>query len=370
MKSTCQGLLKFQAARLYAVGLVALALCLGLALPAQGQAVRVQPRTVQAAAHSQSATQPKTEDRITMDFPGGTPAELIEAIDRALGRPINVILPEGSEKLRMPPVRVADADYGYVLQSIQHGEQIALTTSRGGSPGLTTRSITYRDVGYRWEQNRDVWVLRIHQVPMEPHVQQVQTVALGSYLERYRIEDITTAIRLAWDNQPGPASLADSPYVAWTPPKPASLHFHEETQLLVAVATPQEIALMQTTLEELNRQPWPIVQVTLLGAVEEPGTVSLRRDQAVASELQLFINTAALHPDGFMARVDLKAVTLTRYNQSFVIDFTQIFDLPSDLTLEPGDVFTFRFATDEDGNPIAVRRRAQPRRVIETSPNS
>ena len=50
--------------------------------------------------------------KFNLDFPGGTPAQLVAAIEKAMGKPLNVIVSsdEKSAKAKIPPVKVSDMD--------------------------------------------------------------------------------------------------------------------------------------------------------------------------------------------------------------------------------------------------------------------
>src|SRR5690242_12519574 len=45
--------------------------------------------------------------RFDLDFPGGTPADLVKAIEHAEGRPLNAIIPEDGAKVAIPPLKMS-----------------------------------------------------------------------------------------------------------------------------------------------------------------------------------------------------------------------------------------------------------------------
>ena len=51
-----------------------------------------------------SATPDKNLVKFDLDFPGGTPRQLVEAINKASGKPLNAIIPDESANIKLPPL--------------------------------------------------------------------------------------------------------------------------------------------------------------------------------------------------------------------------------------------------------------------------
>ncbi|MGF1484901.1 MAG: hypothetical protein ACFBZ8_11115 [Opitutales bacterium] len=318
-----------------------------------------QTPTAPANAAQRVTTEKSDPARITLDFPGGTPSELIDAMSKALGRQISAVFPVGSERIEIPPFTVEEADETALLKSLYYREQFEIRDRN---------AISYREVGYNWGWIGGVWRLEIDRVSGVGPVNEVVPVGVGELLRHYTIEEITTAIRLGWDNLPAPA-YENSPYYLVRPNKaPASLHYHEETQLLVAVASEPELQLMRQTLSTLQDQPAPYIEVTVLGAIREPGTYRLPSNDATLRKLSAIVSFSESlhHPSGVFAKVDLKNVQLTRSQRmSATVDMPAVLNGPTELKFEQGDILTVSFSSDADGNPVpspsTPRRRVVPR---------
>ena len=107
-----------------AAGLLALNLTPGFAQPApapNSDDFQKRLRSIVNAANSHAVTidpatglpQNQSEPtKFNLNFPGGTPAQLVAAIEKAMGKPLNVIVSsdEKSAKAKLPPVKVSDMD--------------------------------------------------------------------------------------------------------------------------------------------------------------------------------------------------------------------------------------------------------------------
>lgn len=69
----------------------------------------------------------------------------------------------------------------------------------------------------------------------------VRFFQLGPYLDKYKVEDITTAVRSAWE------LLGDT--------NQAQMKFHKETKMLIAVGETNQLNTIQAVLRELDPTP-------------------------------------------------------------------------------------------------------------------
>ena len=51
-------------------------------------------------------TKPSTLTQFNLDFPGGTPAQLIKAIEKATTKPLNVVINKEDENVELPPLKM------------------------------------------------------------------------------------------------------------------------------------------------------------------------------------------------------------------------------------------------------------------------
>jgi hypothetical protein len=188
-----------------------------------------------------------------LDFPGGTPAELLQAIEKASGVHVNAVIPIESANTGIPPLKMKNVTVPRLFEAIQMASVKTVThvTGRTGQGNPTYQQYTY-NYGF---QNRTmagdetVWYFHTDKptLPPEDELKAADRTCrfyqLSSYLDRYKVEDITTALKTAWD------MLGDKPDPEMT--------YHKDTQLLIAVGTPDKLKLIDDVLKQLALAPTP-----------------------------------------------------------------------------------------------------------------
>jgi hypothetical protein len=154
------------------------------------------------------------EATFDLKFPGGSPADLVEAIGKITVKP-NLLVAPSLEKLNLPPMELHAVDTKTVFNSLN-------------------AVLVYSDLAARLTLVDNVWVL---QGPRDSRRSQVFYV--GHLLAKYKIEDVTTAIQSAW-KMAGKAPNAD-------------LKYHQDTQLLMALAETQQLQTITEVLGELSK---------------------------------------------------------------------------------------------------------------------
>jgi len=195
-----------------------------LAAPAFGQAFG--PDVVPA----------KTSGLITfdLDFPGGTPAALIAAVEAAQGHGVNAIIPAEEAQAQLPPLKVKHVNVRQLF-----GALFLADVRQRKVPG--TEAYTNYSFGFKTENTGEVtmdsvWFFRDERTSFPPIC---RFFSLALYLAKgMSVDDITTAIQTGWK------MLGDD-----TPPK---LSFHKETNLLIAVGDTAQLSLIDSALRELN----------------------------------------------------------------------------------------------------------------------
>src|ERR1041385_4868524 len=80
-----------------------------------------------------------TITKFDLDFPGGTPGELVAAIQRALGKPLNAIIPDEFAKTKLPALKMKNVDVNQLFQALEEAgskqEIVASATYSGGAAG-------------------------------------------------------------------------------------------------------------------------------------------------------------------------------------------------------------------------------------------
>ncbi len=202
-------------------------------------------------------TQPETPKLTTfsLDFPGGTPQQLVTAIEKAMGKPLNVIIPAEHADFKLPPLKMNQVNVWQLFQALeltsQKTEAYVTGTYYSGSPSHSyqTAKTSY---GFRSPSAQSgavsddsIWYFYVEKPVMPPQV--VSSVVpsvcrfypLTSYLERgLTVDDITTAIQTGWK------MLGDQE----TP----TISFHKETKLLIAVGDPAKLETIDAVLKALS----------------------------------------------------------------------------------------------------------------------
>lgn len=210
--------------------------------PAVGQqAQQPKPRTVNQAAPEVTFT------KFDLDFPGGTPAELVAAIEKATGKPLNAIIPTEHANVNLPTLKMRnvaaptlfDALIATTLRTVPYDTR--RYSPRGGSHVQNYRE----SYGFRSQAgglnlgDETVWYFHYEKHTPPPKFSECRYYQLDSYLESYSIDDITTAIQTGWRM----LDEKDEP----------ELSFHKETSLLIAVGSPGDLELIDTVLLQLSQ---------------------------------------------------------------------------------------------------------------------
>lgn len=156
-----------------------------------------------------------------LEFKGGTAQELVKAMREGFEKthvdppPINVLIPEDLKEIRMPSIQMRKVDARAVFESI---------------------NLMSRNAQVQWLRSADnVWVL--HRMPDQ---RKNQPFFVGDLLTKFKIVDITTAVRTTWEM--GEEERARKP----------ELKYHEDTQMLVARADKEQLESMSEVLEQLR----------------------------------------------------------------------------------------------------------------------
>src|SRR5258706_2964337 len=176
--------------------------------------------------------------RFDLDFRGGRPAELVSAIEKAMGNSLNAIIPDDLANVLLPPLKMRDVTVPQLLGAVSAATE--KTTTNG-----QTVSYGFKSLSPQGNVRDTIWsFFRVSSNPGpfsggvtlygQPHlygqpqppppridpkpVLICRVYQLGPYLETYKVEDITTAVQTSWK------MLGD--------PSPPTLNFHKDTKLL------------------------------------------------------------------------------------------------------------------------------------------
>lgn len=183
--------------------------------------------------------------RFDLDFAGGTPKELVAAIEKAMGKPLNVIIPEEDNDVQLPPLKMNNVDVAQLFQALQSASAKTEAVSRP----FTGSQYVMTNYGFRTDgtpTDDSIWYFFVQgpvpppPAPTPPPPPRIcRFYSLAPYLDRgYTVDDITTAIETGWK------MLKDTS----TP----SISFHKETKLLIAVGEPDKLEIIDAVLKALE----------------------------------------------------------------------------------------------------------------------
>ena len=196
------------------------------------------------------ATASTSRSRVDLDFKGGPPAALVDAISKSLGKQVNVIIGDDDAQVRLPAIHVQNATVADIFVALANATTREITVPTGRD-SYQTRSVRsqFLPTNASTVTDETVWSF----VSNEPETQQalqkstkgakpaLRHFQLGTYLvENLRVEDITTAIRTGWEM----LGIKEQP----------ELKFHKETGILIAAGDAELLDQIPMVLQQLLPQ--------------------------------------------------------------------------------------------------------------------
>ena len=208
--------------------------------------------------------------KFNLDFPGGTPRDLVAAIEKATAKPLNVIIPDEDADTKLPPLRMHEVDVARLFQALEYVSERQVTMAFGSSYSSYSLSYWFRTTGQPTDNS--VWYFHVEK-PSSPLMKATQPTckfySLATYLDRgLTVDDITTAIQTGWK-------------MAGVTPTP-ELNYHKETKLLIAYGDPYRLATIDDVLRTL-----PASNVTLAAARDYENGWSETRNQMAHLETKV-----------------------------------------------------------------------------------
>ncbi len=183
--------------------------------------------------------------------------EAVALASKRLGHPINIVWTTGSEATPLPALRLHQVTVNEFFAAVTAAGRIGLEQGRSGyqfteipeAPNVFTFSVSQlpepglQQLG-RQRQLQSAVQLQPASPPPKPKQSQFFDVS-GLLGEKLSIDDITTAIRTAWG---AAATEGDEPPME-------ALKFHQETQLLIATGSPEQLEAVNNLLALLGSRP-------------------------------------------------------------------------------------------------------------------
>jgi len=184
-----------------------------------------------------------------LDFPGGTPGQLVEAIEKASGKPLNAIILGDDARFQLPPLKMKSVvvpELFAALQAASLKPEFGFTGNyqRTAGGGISPEISSYHtQFGFQTQTKTvtgdTVWYFHVEKPYLMMQPKTCRLWQLAPYLEDYKVEDITTAIQTSWNM----LGETNSPTIS----------FHKDTKLLIAVGEAGKLQLIDSVLEQLAK---------------------------------------------------------------------------------------------------------------------
>lgn len=224
--------------------------------PVPGPGLQPQPGTPAAADFSSRVQNiigraggvPSPEPTLTkfnLDFPGGTPKDLVAAIQKALRQPLNAIIPDDLAATKLPAVKMNSVDVSELFKALTAASH-KTETVLGAYSGLPGYSYAQTACGFRQGSegrlsDDTIWYFYVEKPnPLPPYspAKVCRFYTLAPYLDRgATVDDITTAMETGWK------MLGET--------SPPTISFHKDTKLLIAVGEPSKLEIIDAVLKAL-----------------------------------------------------------------------------------------------------------------------
>jgi hypothetical protein len=197
----------------------------------------IQGRTAADQAKAPALT------KLNLDFPGGTPEQLVKAIEKAMGKPLNAIIATEDADLQMPPLKMNDVVVPQLFAALETASRKTVAVQNAMFGNSYSQFVT--GYGFKTADNpitdSSIWYFHAEK-PSLPTVGSTEGVcrfySLSPFLDRgFTVDDITTAIQTGWK------------MMRATPPP--ELNYHKETKMLIAFGEPKRLEIISSVLQSL-----------------------------------------------------------------------------------------------------------------------
>jgi len=217
-----------------------------------GPVVAQQPGIPGRPMGAQRPDEARALTKFNLDFPGGTPKQLAAAIEKAMGRPFNVFVPDEFADAQIPPFKVNNVDVSQLFAVLRKAspEFVSAGYGPGAAWQVTETSYAFRTEGTPSDDS--IWYFYSKWPDWPPPAPKIcRFYSLATYLDLgLTPDDITTAVQTGWK------MLGEKE----TP----TISYHKDTKLLIAVGESNKLETIDAVLNALDssksRQPAPVIR--------------------------------------------------------------------------------------------------------------
>jgi hypothetical protein len=178
----------------------------------------------------------------SLDFHGGPPSILVKEIEKAIGKPLNVVISPEDDQEDLPPLKMNNVYLPQLFTALESASRKTISVPSQNYPGGYSQfSASYAFKTADTTTDTSVWYFHVEK-PLLPPVVSTQKVcqyySLAPHLYRgFTVDDITTAIQTGWK-------------MAGITPIP-ELSYHKETKMLIAFGEPSNLKTVDDVLKTL-----------------------------------------------------------------------------------------------------------------------
>ena len=211
----------------------------------------------------------------SLDFKGGPPSLLVEEIEKAMGKPLNVVIRPEDNQEDLPPLKMDNVYLPQLFTALEAASHKVINipySGTGGRMGVSQFSSSYGFKTADTVTDTAVWYFHVEKPSLPPVVapQKIcQFYSLANYLDRgFTVDDITTAIRTGW-KMAGETAAPE-------------LNYHKETRMLMVYGEPDKLKTIVDVLNTLpqTRYDLPTVEAQLKSLKKEVDLLDKRRSEA------------------------------------------------------------------------------------------
>lgn len=189
--------------------------------------------------------------KFDLDFPGGTSKQLVAAIQKAMGRPLNAIVPEDVADTKLPAIKMNSVDVAQLFQALAAASRKneAVVSSIGGFGGPRNYQYVSTSCGFRQgaegrPTDDTIWYFYVEKPGLPPDSSPTKVCrfySLAPYVDRgLSVDDITTAIETGWK-------------MLWEEgTSMPTIKYHKDTKLLIAVGEASKLETIDAALKALE----------------------------------------------------------------------------------------------------------------------
>ena len=185
--------------------------------------------------------------KFDLDFSGGTPKDLVKAVEKVTGKPLNAVIPDDCADLKIPAASVKNVTAAQLFEALRlvskTDRRYIIVDTLSSEEGRMQRTLTY---GFQTEgvpNENSIWYFTKDDDDSGPYTIVGPPVCrfyqLSPYLEAgYKVEDVTTAIETGWKM----LGITKTPEIT----------YHKDTKVLIVVGDTDKLKTIDDLLKQLS----------------------------------------------------------------------------------------------------------------------